>query len=194
MQDLTKLDAVNSMLDAIGEEPVSSLDSGLSDADLALRKLEEVSRDIQAKGWNCNTEEEFVLSRNNAGEIILPLNTLKVDASGKDEDRNVTKRGNRLYDLKKHSFIFDADVTCDIVVGLEFEELPYALRNYILCRAGRILQEGAIGSLTLDQFTKRREEEAWAAWLEADSDENDTNILTASRSVSAVAWRFNRLR
>jgi hypothetical protein len=182
------------MLDAIGEEPVSSLDSGLSDADLALRKLEEVSRDIQAKGWNCNTEEEIALTPNSDGFILLPPATLKIDASGKDVARNVTKRGNRLYDLVKHSFNFDAAVTVDLVVGLEFEELPYALRNYILCRAGRILQEGAIGSLTLDQFTKRREEEAWAAWLEADSDENDTNVLYASRSVASIAYRNNRLR
>ena len=48
---LTKLEAVNMVLDAIGESPVSSLTSGLPDAEAAEAKLDEVRVEILSRGW-----------------------------------------------------------------------------------------------------------------------------------------------
>ena len=48
-QMLTKLEAVNIVLDSIGETPVSSLTSGLPDAESAEAKLDEVTTEVLAK-------------------------------------------------------------------------------------------------------------------------------------------------
>jgi len=181
------------MLDAIGESPVSSLNSGLADANLALRKLNEVSRDVQAKGWDCNSEYEFSLSKDLNGYIYLPNNVLKIDSSGVDKKTRVAQRGNRLYDLDNNTFVFTKNLVVDYVAELDYEDLPYAIRYYILCRAGRLFQENAMGSVALDKFTERKEKEALDAWLDAQSDTDDSNVLTSSSSANSIAYRNNKL-
>ena len=49
----TELDAVNIMLNTIGESPVNSLDDGLPVADAAIARsvLREVTIDVQSPGW-----------------------------------------------------------------------------------------------------------------------------------------------
>ena len=46
---LSKLEAVNIILDGIGETPVSSLDSGLPDAEAAETKLNEIHKTVCQK-------------------------------------------------------------------------------------------------------------------------------------------------
>ena len=54
---LTRLDAVNSLLSAIGEMPVSTLDDALSaDAILASRALRDATVDVLLEGFYFNTE------------------------------------------------------------------------------------------------------------------------------------------
>lgn len=191
---LTKLDAVNEMLEAIMEDPVESLSSGQIDAEKAERWLGRVSRDVQSVGWKCNTYENLLLTRNVNNEIVLPTNTIRVTPTGTDEGLNVVKKGSRLYDLDNNTFTFDVDIYVDLVLEEDFEDLPYDLQYVILCKAGRLFQEGAIASVSLDGFTKDKENEAWAKWLDAAFDSDQTNILTASPSVAAVVGRNNRLR
>lgn len=193
MAILPKLDAVNSILEAIGESPVNSLSSGNADAEAAERKIDEITKQVLAKGWDCNTFYDLRLTPNNAGEIVLPSNTLKVDSSDTDAGRKVTFRAGKLYDLEKNSFVFTAPVTVNLVELQAFDDLPYALANYIMCRAGRIFQEGSMGSATLDGFTKRREEEAWAAWQDENADTSNDNVLQSSPSVRTIAYRRNHL-
>jgi hypothetical protein len=190
---ISKLEAVNMLLDSIGEEPVNSLESGLADADKAARKIDEISREIQSRGYDCNTSYELVLTRNQDGNVPLPNDTLKVDTSGIDEDLHVGTRGGFLYDLGKNTLVFTKDVTVDVVHLLPFEDLPFELQNFIVCRAGRVFQEGIMGSTSLDGFTKRRETEAQAAWEGAVADTEDSNVLRDSPSAWVISARRNRI-
>lgn len=190
---ITKLEAVNRLLDAIGEDAVNSLASGLADAEKAERKIEEVSKEIQAKGWDCNTSFGLVLSTDSNGKIVLPDNTLKVDTAGTDERLHVGTRGQYLFDLDNNTLVFDGSVEVDLVQFLDFEDLPYELQNFIVCRAGRIFQEGAMGSTSLDGFTSRREKEAEADWNAAASDTEDANVIDQSSSVRVIAYRRSRI-
>ena len=53
----TKLEAVNTMLTSIGEQPVQTDDfAGLSDAAIAAQILDNVSRAVQSRGWIFNTD------------------------------------------------------------------------------------------------------------------------------------------
>ena len=190
---LTKLDAVNSMLDAIGEDAVNSLSSGLADAELAERKLDEISRMIQSRGWDCNTSYELLLTRDGDNKIVLPQNYLKVDTAGVDEHRRIATRGQYLYDLELNTLTFTKDIYVDLVQFLEFVDLPFELQNYILASAGRLFQENAIGSVALDGFTSRREAQAKADWEGSSSDTEDANIIRQSSSVAVIAYRRNRI-
>uniref|UniRef100_UPI0040473467 hypothetical protein n=1 Tax=Shewanella sp. TaxID=50422 RepID=UPI0040473467 len=56
MAGTSKLDAVNTMLSSIGEAPVSSLSSGLIEAEIAETILDTIDREVQSMGWHFNTE------------------------------------------------------------------------------------------------------------------------------------------
>jgi len=191
MAILPKLDAVNFILSSIGESPVNSLSSGNADAEAAERKIDEVLRNVLAKGWDCNTFYDLVLVPNISGEIVLPTTTLKVDSSDVDTILRVTFRAGKLYDMAANSYVFTKSVTVNLVELQEFDDLPYSLASYVMCRAGRIFQEGSMSSAALDGFTKRREDEAWAAWQDENADTSNDNVLQSSASARFIAQRRN---
>jgi Tail tubular protein len=175
---MTRLEAVNRMLSALGEDPVNSLSSGLSDAESAERFLTRVSRTVQTTGWHANTDRGLRLLPNVATkEIALPHNTLKIDSVGSDGWRNVTKRGRRLYDVKSRSFKFDRPVTVDIVTELPWEDLTYALQNYISALAAQQYQVSEMGSVAMDNFASREVREAWEVLLSEEAENEDSNVL-----------------
>lgn len=184
-----KLDAVNHVLAGMGEQPVSSLDSGLPDAEAALKVLENVSLDVQADGWSCNSDYNFSLAVDTNGNIQLPANTLQVDTVGPDARIDVVDVNGRLYNRSDKTFIFARPVTVDIVYHRDFDELPYRLRRYIACRAARVYQEQSNGSVSLDSFLVKEEAEAKAKWLESEALVDDANILRDSDSVRRVVDR-----
>lgn len=189
MATFSKLDAVNQILSGIGESPVSSLNSGLPDAESAERFLDETSLDIQESGWQCNTDSGLTLTPDVTGNIHLPGPTLRVDSSGPDAYRDLVERDNRLYDRDNKTFIFTRAVTVDLVQQLDFESLPYRLRKYITAKAARVYQERTEGSVALDSFLRKEEEDCKAKWLDTEADGDDLNVLTSSDSVREITRR-----
>ena len=190
---LTKLDAVNIILNVIGETPVSSLTSGLPDAEAAETKLDSTIMEVLAKGWQQNTESDIYMSRNYDGEIIVPRQYLRVDTTGIDKDINITVRkqnGKRkLFDLRNYTFKFTKDLLVEVLIEIEFESLNFELQNYIAFRSARKFQETAMGSATLDSFAGRQEQEAYAALLDGEAETEDTNILRSSAHVFYATHR-----
>lgn len=139
----TELEAVNTMLLNIGSDSISSLlDDKDADVSAALHTLHRVSRQVQTSGWDFNTEVDYLLSYSlNSGEIRFPRNALSFDVKHRAVDkRNLVMRGNRLYDRKNHTYQFSNNVTVDLIVFLDFEELPPSARDYISLRASREFQ------------------------------------------------------
>lgn len=190
---LTKLDAVNIILNVIGETPVSSLTSGLPDAEAAEQKLDLTIMEVLAKGWQQNTETNIIMNRNYDGEIVVPRQYLRVDTMGMDKDINITVRkqnGKRkLFDLREYSFKFTKDLLVEVLLEIDYEALNFELQNYIAFRAARKFQESAMGSATLDSFAGRQEQEAYAALLDAEAESEDTNILRSSAHVFYATHR-----
>ena len=52
----TELDAVNQILSAVGQAPVTTLDLQNPEVYTTLQTLRNVSREVQSEGWNFNTE------------------------------------------------------------------------------------------------------------------------------------------
>lgn len=144
-QPMTELDAVNLMLMSAGETPLASLldDTRNADAIQARQTLLSVSREVQLEGWYFNTEYGVKLlpSAPTPGEIVVPYNAVRLDIEPSSplhySTLDIVQRGNRLYDLANHTYLFEEGVTATIVYFLPFEELPDAARFYIAVKSAR---------------------------------------------------------
>lgn len=202
---LTELDAVNKILSSIGEDSISQLTDAddLADAALALDKLREKSREIQAQGYGCNTLLREQLSINNDDEFALPVDTLKVDTTYSDAHIQVSMRRNSaddkwiLFDNRpgnnSETWSDKSTLYVDRVRYLPFNNLTPALQHHIMYEAGHEFQESSFGSVRLFQFTEQQREEARAR-VEAEEAENeDNNVLRNSLSAFDAAYRRNYL-
>jgi len=195
---MTKLEAVNLMLDSIGEAPVSSLESGLADAETAERIFNQVDKDVQSIGWHSNRDRRKKLLRDETNKIPLPSSVLTVDTVEEHKWVNVAARGGYLYDIKNQSDTWTATTNndqsflyVDIVQQFDFATLPYSLQRYIAARAAREFQESVMSSSTLDAFTVRKEAELYAALLQDEAEKEDANVLTDNAYSYKISRRHN---
>ncbi len=177
MAGTTKLDAINTMLSAIGEAPVSSLSSGLVEAEVAETILNTVNKEVQSMGWNFNTELNKPYAQDTNGEIALGSDILRADATLKANSKDLVQRGSKMYDKAKHTFNIGATVNLDVVVELTFDDLPEVAKRYITLRATRIFQDRVVGSNTLHDFELRDEQMALMQLKEFDTETEDHNIF-----------------
>ena len=177
MAGTSKLDAVNTMLSAIGEAPVSSLSSGLIEAEIAETILNTVDREVQSMGWHFNTDLNKSFAQTPAGEILLPADILRADATLKANSPNLVQRGLKMYDRTNHTFIVGTDAALDVVVQLDFDDLPEVAKRYVVLRATRVFQDRVVGSDTLHGFQKEDENTALMELKDFDKAADDHNIF-----------------
>lgn len=188
----TKLEAVNSMLSTIGEAPVNSLTSGLVDAETAETILNEVSRSVQAHGWNFNSEPDYTVAADIGGNVVLPTEIIRADLANSETKYRSSKqeyiqRGNKMYDKVKHSFNIGKALKLDVVVLLDFEICPEVARRYIAVKAARIFQERVVGSDSLSAMNRNDEQEALFALQEMEGDNGDYNIFDDYGTASVLS-------
>lgn len=193
-----RLEAINRCLDAIGEDPVNSLSSGVPDAEQASRMIDQITREVLSAGYTPNSVFNTRLTPDMDGIIKIASNVLRVDTTGPDRGLAVTVRRDtdgidKLFKVKDQSFTFTRPVTVDIIYHFDIDGLPFPLQNYITARAARVFQESVMGSQSLDSFTSRREAEAWAQLLDYEADQEDSNALTDSPYMRVVTGRNNAL-
>jgi len=188
----TKLEAVNSMLSTIGEAPVNSLTSGLVDAETAETILNEVSRSVQAHGWNFNSEPDYTVAADTSGNVVLPTEIIRADLANSETKYRSSKqeyvqRGSKMYDKIKHSFNIGKALKLDVVVLLDFEICPEVARRYIAVKAARIFQERVVGSDSLSAMNRNDEQEALFALQEMEGDNGDYNIFDDYGTASVLS-------
>lgn len=188
----TELDAVNTILSGIGESPVNSLTGETTtDVSLARSVLLEISRDVQLEGWTWNTEHDYPLSVDDNKEIRLPPAALRVEFRYPDS-RLYTVRGNRLYDLKNHSFLFPDHVTvqgCSVVFMLSFHELPEAARRYTTLKSLRVFQERTVGSQVLSGFQRDDENRCRGMLMAEERKAGRHNMLQGVTAPNGMGWQ-----
>ncbi len=134
----SRLDAVNTILGAAGESPVSSVTGSTADAAAANAIVDEISREVQSEGWHFNTETGVPLAPDSNGNILLPENVLQIDCDRfAYPDVDVVQRGSKLYDKIARSYVFSKAIAGEIIYLLAFEELPEAARRFIIVKAAR---------------------------------------------------------
>jgi len=190
MGALSKLDAVNRILRASGEYPVSTLSvTGSNDVTLAIQTLDEVALQCQLTGLNCNTVDKEVLPDIN-GRIWIPDNTLSVDTIGTDYSRNLVQRGRNptyLFDVDNNTEVFTVGTAINvrITTSLEFESLPTAEQFEIVDQAARMYQMATVGEAAQDKLLQEIAFMSRAKSRAADMRSRDVSAFTSN---TKSAW------
>ena len=178
-QDLTELNAVNSVLAAIGQSPVTTLDYSNPETSFVYNLIQECSRDVQDEGWVFNREYMYPLTPDANGEIQIPANILRMDVSENDVYRftDVVKRDGKLYDKYTHSFKFSGTICFDIVWLFPLTDLPSTFQRYITSAASRRAAVQMVDNPQLAQLLQVQEGQCRAACTEYDTQQGDYNYM-----------------
>lgn len=175
----TEIEAVNALLRTIGEAPISTLAGALPvDASMARQLLHATSRTLQTKGWAFNVDLDFPLPALTDGTVPVPSNTLSIDAV--DKTKRLVIRAGKLYDRANRTAVFGSTVTVNITLFHAFSDLPEYARQFVYISAGRQFQDSTLGDDSLHRFTVQDEIDAWAAFLDAEVEQGDYNVLRDS--------------
>ena len=162
----TRLDAVNRMLSAVGQLPVTTITGSIpADATHALNVLNEIDLEQQTRGWHFN-KEKVTLTADGAGKITVPTAAAVAVDQWDHPNTDATIRDDsgtlRFYDLKNHTFVWGAGATLNVNVTylFDFEATPGPFRIYVTLRAGRIFMDRTGRSQVGHAITERDEIEA----------------------------------
>lgn len=187
----SRLDAVNTILTASGEQPVSALSNSTADVANAESVLDEISREVQAEGWHFNTDKDVPLVPDSSTkQITLPANVVKVDV---DPFRyygvDAVQRGTKLYDSKNRTYQFQQNLAAEVVYFLPFEELPEQARRYIAMKAARVFHARFIGDERIFRFTVEEETAARASLVKANLANADVNFFRSNPTRAFQTFR-----
>jgi hypothetical protein len=175
---LTELEAVNSLLSAIGEAAVSSLETATTvEVTQAKNLLSNVNRETQQKGWHFNTEWDVILTRDSDNKIPIGSSILSVYV----ENQLTTIRGISgvmyIYDLDNNTFTWTKNLTNAVTITLlDFQDTPQAVRQYVTTKAARIFQEEIIGQTSAETVNRMEESEAYADLLDDEAERAGYNV------------------
>lgn len=172
-----ELDAVNDILAAIGEPPVSTLE-GDSNADVAnaRRILNKINRQIQSKGWTFNIEEGIELLPDVFSQLInYQSDYLSVLGSG--GATAYVNRGGYVYDRTNRTDKFEAPIVVNLTRLRTFSEMPECFRFWIVTKASRQFNSRFFGAPEVDAVLADEEREAQIQCAEYELDYGNFNML-----------------
>ncbi|GBG55158.1 hypothetical protein SPFL3102_03580 [Sporomusaceae bacterium FL31] len=184
-----KLDAVNQILNGIGESPVNSIEDPTNvDVINALQMLERTNRKIQRKGYVFNTVEKYTLNPDFfTKKISWNPNIIKLTSPN---DRKIyTKRGDYLYDLTNQTGNFTEPVVVTAVLLIDFEDLPEAAQGYIVAKTAFDFQVLYSGDELSTQKLQVDLKEAWEDFSAYILELEMTNIFENSSVLEIMGGR-----
>jgi len=176
----TNLSAVNSILGAIGQSPVTSLSFTNPEVSFIFNILTEVNKDVQNEGWHFNTEYHVKKNPDSNDYLPVPTNTLRYDLHDGTTDklRDTVVRNGRLYDLVEHKDTWDSgDYYVDIVTLYKFDDLPNAFQRYITHKAAVRAATQLVSNPQLSQLLTQDEAKSRATCLEYECSQGDFSFL-----------------
>lgn len=177
LDSIDELEAVNEILEVVGESPVSSLDAqGDVDVANARRLLASENKRVQSKGWTFNIEESVSLAPDIYSGII------KYDASYLSmlEANNRTtyiNRNGRVWDTTSRTDRFTDSILVNLIVARKLDEMPYAVRNLIVLSAAKRFNAAYFGDEVVDNDIRDRLMLATVDCADYESDFSKVNIL-----------------
>ena len=175
----TELPAINQILMACGQAPVTTLDETNPDVAIAYQTLLEVSREVQSEGWTFNKEEHYEMTPNTDDEIIIPTNVLQIDLTQANAgDKKVIRRNGKLYDKENHTDKWtDGAIEVDVLWLFDWVDLPRPIQDYITTRAATITSSRIVGDQTQYQILQQKEAYMRAMALEYETTQGDYSFF-----------------
>ena len=167
----TELSAVNSILGAIGQSPVTSIVKDNPEIGFIYNLLRDANVDIQAEGWHFNSEKHVQYTPDSVtGKIAIADDVIKLDVTNGWTHRryDVVKRGGYLYDLFDHTDDWSDHTTIDLdqIKLITFEDAPLVFQRYIVSRASRMAATQLVANPQLVQMITTQEGMARATCIE----------------------------
>lgn len=184
-----ELAAVNDILAAIGEPPVSTLE-GDANADVAnaRRILNKVNRSVQSRGWTFNIEEGIQLLPDVYSGMI-PYSTDYLSLLSNGGQSQYVNRGGYVYDRVGLTDRFPSGITVNIIRLREFDEMPECYRHLIVTKAARQFNSRFFGAPEVDGTLQEEEEDAKQACFEYELDYGNFNMLSGDSFVQGLLGR-----
>jgi len=177
----TELSAVNSILGAIGQSPVTTINKTNPEIGFIYNLLRDSNVDLQNEGWHFNTERHVEYTPDSNGKIAIGNDILRMDTTDGWVDRthDVVKRGGYLYDKYNHTNDFSDHTTIklDIVKLLAFEDIPSVFQRYIVYKASRVAATQLVANPQLVQLLTIQEQQARAACQEYECNQGNHNMF-----------------
>jgi hypothetical protein len=190
LTNTTELEAINEMLEVIGEAPINTLDlTGRADVTIAKNMLYRETRRFCERGWFWNTDEAFILSLNTDNKIPVPTNALRVDPC--DTSVNVTVRGAFLWNRDTNTAVFTDSIKCDIVRHLPYDDLIEPARTWVVAMAMRTFAKRILGDETVVVYTNEDIETALIAVEKAEDNAADHSLYQDADTLSVIGRNRN---
>ena len=181
----TELSAVNAILGAIGQSPVTSINKTNPEIGFIYNILRDSNVDLQSEGWHFNTERHVKYTPQDVGgvkKIAIGNDILKMDVSDGWSKRNydVVKRNGYLYDKYDHTDDWDEltdGIDLDIVRLISYEDLPEVFKRYIIYRSSVRAATQLVGNPQLAQLLAQQEALTRAAIMEYECNQGNHTMF-----------------
>ncbi len=206
----TELSAVNSILGAIGQSPVTTLGTvsvtdGITAYDnpevsFIYNLLRDSNVDVQNEGWHFNTEYHVEYYPDSVTKKIdIGSDILKIDIHNGWQEKlyDVVIRNGVLYDKIDHTDDWSGvtSIDCDIVKLISFVDIPSVFKRYVIYRASRQAATQLVSNPELTRLLSTQEALSRASCLEYDCNQgNHTMLGLPENSVYTAYQPWRNLR
>jgi len=177
----TELSAVNSILGAIGQSPVTAINKTNPEVGFIYNLLRDSNVEVQNEGWHFNTERHVTYTPDSNGKIAIGADIIKMDVTNGWVKRqyDVVKRSGNLYDKYDHTDDWSdhTDILLDITKLIPLEEVPSVFQRYIISRASRQAATQLVANPQLVQLLQSNEAMARANCMEYECNQGNHSMF-----------------
>ena len=185
----TELSAVNSILGAIGQAPITqlkdpttgSITNANPEIQFIYNLLRDANVDVQSEGWHFNRERHVPFQTDSNNQIIISDDIVKIDLPDNWNRRtyNFVRRGGYLYDKIKHTDEFTefTKIDLDVVRLYNYEDLPPVFKRHITYRASRTAATQLVANPNLVKLLAQQEALSRAALMEYECNQGNHSML-----------------
>ena len=187
----TELSAVNSILGAIGQAPITqlkdpttgSITNANPEIQFIYNLLRDANVDTQSEGWHFNRERHVTFNKDTTtNKIAISNDIVKIDLPDNWSRRhyNFVRRGGYLYDKITHTDTFTdmgTSIELDVIRLYNYEDLPPVFKRYITYRASRMAATQLVANPQLVQLLGSQEALARAALMEYECNQGNHSMF-----------------
>ena len=187
----TELSAVNAILGAIGQSPISQLkdpstgviSNNNPEIQFIYNLLRDANVDTQSEGWHFNRERHVTFNKDTTtNKIAISNDIVKIDLPDNWSRRhyNFVRRGGYLYDKITHTDTFTdmgTSIELDVIRIYNYEDLPPVFKRFITYRASRMAATQLVANPQLVQLLGSQEALARASLMEYECNQGNHSMM-----------------